>query len=112
MTPTATPTPPFGRMRIATNRLDFGKVTVSLTKSLPLEVKNSGKFNLRVNIGTLAPPFGVNGGGTFNIPKGGHQTPMITFKPAAIGAASDTLTVTSDDPKHPMKKIKVSGTGK
>ena len=99
-------------MRIATNHLNFGKVTVSLTKSLPLKVKNSGKFNLQVNIGTLAPPFGVNGSGTFDIPKGGHQTPMITFQPDTTGAVSQTLTVTSDDPKHPMKKIKVSGVGK
>ena len=99
-------------MRIATNHLDFGKVTVSLTKSLPLKVKNSGRFNLRVNIGTLAPPFGVNGSGTFDIPKGGHQTATVTFRPDATGPASDTLTVTSNDPKHPSKKIKVSGAGK
>ena len=87
-------------------------MTVSLTKPLQLNVKNSGKFNLRVNIPTLAPPFGVNGSGTFDIPKGGHQNATVTFKPEATGPASDTLTVTSDDPKHPMKNIKVSGTGK
>jgi len=112
LTPTATPTPPFGRMRIATNHLNFGKVTVSLTKPLQLNVKNSGKFNLRVNIGMLAPPFHVNGSGTFDIPKGGLQTATVTFKPDATGPASQTLIVTSDDPKHPMKKIKVSGIGK
>ena len=99
-------------MRIATNHLNFGKVTVSLTKGLPLNVKNSGKFNLRVNIGTLTPPFGVNGSGTFDIPKGGQQPVTVTFKPDATGAASQTLIVTSDDPKHPIKKIKVSGVGK
>ena len=99
-------------MRIATNRLDFGKVTVSFTKPLHLKVKNSGKFNLRVNIGTLTAPFAVNGSGTFDIPKGGHQTPMITFKPDATGAASQTLTITSDDPKHLSKKVKVTGVGK
>ena len=112
LTPTATPTPPFGRMRITTNHLRFGKVTVGATKGVPLNVKNSGKFNLRVNIPTLLPPFGVNGSGTFDIPKGGHQPVTVTFKPDATGPASDTLTVTSDDPKHPMKNIKVSGTGK
>jgi hypothetical protein len=37
---------------------------------------------------------------------------MITFQPLATGAVSQTLTVTSDDPKHPSKKIKVSGVGK
>ena len=99
-------------MRIATSHLDFGKVTVGSPKSLPLKVKNSGKFNLRVNIGTLTAPFVVNGSGTFDIPKGGHQTPMVTFQPSATGAASQTLTVTSDDPKHPSKNVKVSGVGK
>jgi len=83
-----------------------------LTKSLPLKVKNSGKFDLQVNIGTLTPPFAVDGSGTFDIPKGGHQPVTVTFKPDATGPASQTLIVTSDDPKHPMKKIKVSGTGK
>ena len=83
-----------------------------MTKPLQLNVKNSGKFNLRVNIGMLAPPFHVNGSGTFDIPKGGLQTATVTFKPDATGPASQTLIVTSDDPKHPMKKIKVSGTGK
>ena len=99
-------------MRITTNHLRFGKVTVNSTKGLELNVKNSGKFDLQVTIPTLAPPFGVNGSGTFDIPKGGQQPVTVTFKPEATGPASDTLTVTSDDPKHPMKKIKVSGTGK
>jgi len=99
-------------MHIGTNHLNFGKVTVSLTKPLPLNVKNSGKHNLRVNIGTLTPPFAVDGSGTFDIPKGGHQSATVTFKPDATGPVSDTLIVTSDDPKHSMKKIKVSGVGK
>ena len=99
-------------MRIRTNHLDFGKVTVSLTKSLPLKVKNSGKHDLRVNIGTLTAPFAVDGSGTFDIPKGGHQTATVKFRPDATGSVSQTLTVTSDDPKHPSKNIKVRGVGK
>jgi hypothetical protein len=99
-------------MSIATNHLNFGKVTVSLTQSLHLKVKNSGKFNLRVNIGTLTPPFGGSGSGTFDIPNGGNQTATVTFKPEATGPVSQTLTVTSDDPKHPSKNVKVSGVGK
>jgi len=99
-------------MRITPNKIDFGKVTVSLSKSRPLTVKNSGKFNLRVNIGTLTAPFGVNGSGTFDIPKGGNQPVTVTFKPDATGPVSQTLTVTSDDPKHLSKNIKVSGVGK
>ena len=99
-------------MRITTDSIDFGHVTVSLSRGRPLTVKNSGKFNLRVNIGTLTAPFGVNGSGTFDIPKGGHQSATVTFRPMTKGKASQTLTVTSDDPKHPSKKIKVSGLGK
>lgn len=98
--------------RLNPRNLDFGQVTVSFTKSLPLKVKNSGKFNLRVNIGTLAPPFGVNGSGTLDIPKGWHQTATVRFKPDSKGPASDTLTVTSDDPNHPMKNVTVKGIGK
>jgi hypothetical protein len=65
-----------------------------------------------VNIGTLAPPFAIDGSGTFDIPKGGHQPLTVTFKPDATGAASDTLIITSDDPRHPKKKIEVRGVGK
>ena len=83
-----------------------------MTNSLPLKVKNTGKFNLRVNIGTLTAPFGVSGSGTFDIPKGGSQPATVTFRPDATGPASQTLSVTSNDPKHPSKKIKVSGVGK
>jgi hypothetical protein len=111
-TPTATPTPPFGRMRISTNHLGFGKVKVNSTTSIPLKVKNAGKFNLQVTIGTLDPPFGVNGSGTFDIAKGHSTTATVTFQPLATGAVSQTLKVNSDDPKHPEKDIKVSGVGK
>jgi len=99
-------------MRITTNSIDFGQVTVSLSRGRPLTVKNSGKFNLRVNVGTLTAPFGVNGSGTFDIPKGGHQSATVTFQPMTKGKASQTLTVTSDDPKDLSKKIKVRGVGK
>jgi hypothetical protein len=64
------------------------------------------------DVGTLAAPFGVDNSGTLEIPKGQSTTAMITFQPTAAATASQTLVVTSDDPKHPSKEVKVSGVGK
>ena len=106
------PQPPFGRLRVATNHLNFGNVKVNSSASLPLKIQNKGKFDLQVTIGTLVSPFSVNGSGTLNIPKGKSKTATVTFQPLATGAAAQTLSVTSDDPKNPAKNVKVSGTGK
>jgi hypothetical protein len=111
-TATATPTPPFGRLRVATNHLNLGNVKVNSSASLPLKIQNKGKFDLQVTIGTLVSPFSVNGSGTFDIHKGQSKTATVTFQPLATGAAAQTLSVTSDDPKNPVKNVRVSGTGK
>lgn len=94
--------------------LSFGAVKVNSTKTKNLKVKNKGKAPLQVIIGTLGLPFKViSGGGTINLPKGKTQKVTVQFNPTATGAtAPQTLTITSDDPKHPSHNVNASGSGK
>jgi Abnormal spindle-like microcephaly-assoc'd, ASPM-SPD-2-Hydin len=112
-TPTATPTPPFGTLSVSGN-LSFGAVKINSTKTKKLKIKNKGKGGLQIIIGTLDPPFAVtSGSGTFNLPKGKTQKVTVQFNPTAKGAAApQTLTITSDDPKHPSHNVTASGSGK
>lgn len=112
-TPTATPTPPFGTLSVSGN-LNFGAVKVNSTKTKKLKIKNKGKGGLQVTIGTLDPPFAVTSGtGTFNLPKGKTQKVTVQFNPTATGTTtSQTLTITSNDPKHPSHNLNASGSGK
>ena len=111
--PTATPTPPFGTLSVSGN-LNFGAVKVNSAKTKKVKVKNKGKAPLQVIIGTLVPPFTVTGGsGTINLAKGKTQNVTVKFNPTAKGAATpQTLTITSDDPKHPSHNLNATGSGK
>ena len=111
--PTATPTPPFGTLSVSGN-LNFGAVKVNSAKTKKVKVQNKGKAPLQVIIGTLVPPFTVTGGsGTINLAKGKTQNVTVKFNPTAKGPATpQTLTITSDDPKHPSHNLNASGSGK
>jgi hypothetical protein len=111
--PTATPTPPFGTLSVSGN-LNFGAVKVNSAKTKKVKVQNKGKAPLQVIIGTLVPPFTVTGGsGTINLAKGKTQNVTVKFSPTAKGPATpQTLTITSDDPKHPSHNLNASGSGK
>jgi len=94
--------------------LSFGAVKVNSSPSKTLKVKNKGKFPLQVTIGTLDPPFNViSGSGTFNLSKGKTEKVKVQFMPTSTGATTpQTLSISSDDPKHPSKNKTASGSGK
>jgi hypothetical protein len=94
--------------------LRFGATKVNSTKTKKLKIKNKGKGDLQVTIGTLDPPFKVTGGnGTFTLSKGKSAPVTVQFNPTATGAAApQTLNITSDDPKHPSHTETASGSGK
>ncbi|HYL60340.1 MAG TPA: choice-of-anchor D domain-containing protein [Candidatus Acidoferrales bacterium] len=110
--PSATPTPGLGRLRVAPQPLQFHKVAVNSFKDKTLKVKNRGMGDLHVTIGSLTPPFSVTGGGSIVIPKGQMATATITFAPNATGTASQTLVINSDDPTLPLEDLNVVGIGK
>lgn len=110
--PSATPTPGLGVMHVSATQLQFHKVAVNSFKNKSLKIKNKGKGDLHVTIGSLAPPFSVAGSGAFTIPKGQMTKATIAFVPAATGTASQTLNITSDDPSLPMQSVNAIGIGK
>jgi hypothetical protein len=110
--PSATPTPGMGRMLVSPPQLQFHNVAVNSSRNKTLKVRNRGMGDLHVTIGPLTPPFSVTGGGSLTIPKGKMTRATITFAPAATGTASQTLSVTSDDPAQPMKNVNAVGVGK
>jgi len=63
-------------------------------------------------IGTLAPPFTVTGSGTIDLPKGKTKNVSVKFTPTSKSATTpQTLSISSDDPKHPSKNKTASGSG-
>jgi hypothetical protein len=93
--------------------LSFGSVKVNSTKSKKLKIKNKGKAPLQVIVGTLNPPFTVSGNGTFTLSKGKTRNVSVHFMPTTKGSTpSQTLSITSDDPKHPSHNLTASGSGK
>jgi hypothetical protein len=89
-------------------------VKVGSSKTEKLKVENKGKFPLQVTVGTLPPPFTVtSGSGPAVLAKKKSETVTVEFQPTVAGAATpQTLVITSDDPKHPMKDETATGSGK
>jgi Abnormal spindle-like microcephaly-assoc'd, ASPM-SPD-2-Hydin len=101
-----------GSIRLSRSRLNFGKVAQTSTKQETFKMEDVGKGDLHVTVGTLQPPFQVQGGGSITVTKGQPATVTVVFAPTGSGRLSQTLTVSSDDPKHPSRSVTVSGTGK
>jgi hypothetical protein len=59
----------------------------------------------------LPAPYTVEAGaGDFSLPPGGAKPVTIEFAPTTVSAKNPALlTVDSNDPKHPVKTVKISG---
>jgi hypothetical protein len=69
----------------------------------------SASSTLAVEVGTLAQPFVVSGSGQYSLAPAGSATVTIVFSPDTVGMASQTLAITSGDPKHPHAGVVISG---
>jgi hypothetical protein len=106
---------PAPQIAVAPTTLAFGDVTVGATSgALTFTVSNTGTATLT---GTIA-----RGGGTstefafspsaFSIPASGAPvTVSVTYAPAAVGADSGTLVVSSNDAASPTVSVSLSGNG-
>ncbi len=89
--------------------LNFGDVTVGLTKQMMFTVSNTGDSTLTVN--SITYPSGFTGnwtGGT--IAANASVTVAVTFKPTAAQSYSGMLTVSSDKTGG-TDTLQISGTG-
>jgi hypothetical protein len=78
--------------------------------SRTLLVRNlSSTSTLVLNVGSLAAPFTVAGGGQYSLAPRASASVTITFNPDILGSASQELPIISSDPKHPLVNVAVSG---
>ena len=55
----------------------------------------------------------VSGGGPYEISKGPGITVTVQYEPSGSGVTDNAaIAVTSNDPKHPMASVVLSGKGK
>jgi len=106
--------PATGSARLSRSSLNFGRVALGSTKTATFTIRNVGTGDLHLTVGTLQTPFQVSGSGAMTLVKG-QTSPVISvqFTPASSGAVpSQTLTVSSNDFKHPSLPVTVVGAGK
>ena len=90
---------------------DFGNVPVTTTKNLSLLVRNEGTLQLTGSFATSGAPFSV-ASTTFSLAPGAHASVIVRFSPTANGAASGTLTVSSNDPDASPLNLTLNGYGR
>lgn len=101
---------------VSPSSLSFGAVIVGQSSTLMLTIANSGNAsgtvssiaksgsaNFALGAGAPATPFSVAAGASITVP--------VVFTPSAAGAASGTLTITSNNPTTPVATVALSGTG-
>lgn len=82
------------------------------TASKTLTIKNSSKTGTLIgSVAALSAPFTVTAGsGAFILAPGQEETVTVQFAPTSAGAASTSLVIASNDPKHPSVNVKITGT--
>lgn len=104
---------PVPNLTIAPAVLAFGSVQTGQTEDLTLTLGNSGNADLTVSqlsftdarflVVSPAVPLTVRAGAT--------ATLTLRFQPNKTGAASDALTIVSNDPSHGSVQVAVTGLG-
>lgn len=101
-----------GVLSASTTTLSFGDVAVSNSATQTLTVTNTGTGAVNISQATLSgAAFSVVGGtpsGTLQV--GQSASMQVQFSPTASGAASGTITITSDA-SDPTVTVALSGTG-
>jgi HYDIN/CFA65/VesB-like, Ig-like domain len=112
--PSATPTPtgPPGKLRLSTHRLGFGKTRVGAPRTRAFKIKNRGKGALTVSLTDPGAPFSIVGGpAIITIPAKQKIRVAIQFAPGSSGKVAGALSLTSDDPRHPLVTVTLAGKG-
>ena len=100
-------------IKVSRARINFGNVRIGKTKSASFRIRNAGKGDLHVTLGSLQVPFQV-AGVTLTLAGGKSSPPMtVQFTPTASGdVPPQILTISSDDPKHPSATVTLLGKAK
>jgi len=130
---TATPTPVAGKLTVSPKSINFGTVTVNMSKLKTVKVTNAGKvkknsaplpilIEMETVAGTPTPsPFSVNTQCTDDdLQPGGKAVPKnetscevsVQFEPTQAVSYSGTLTIIDNLEPSGMQTVKLSGRGK
>ena len=109
----ATAVSPAPQISLSASSLQLGTVTIGSTRNSTVTISNLGTADLNVSLISLAgTEFAVSGITTpKTIAAGTSATATLAFQPTTAGAASGTLTITSNDPNTPSATVSLSGTG-
>jgi subtilisin family serine protease len=92
--------------------LDFGEVLIGQTKSLALDVFNSGTVSLAVSsirVSNLQDfDLGVS---SLTVPPQRTESLSVTFNPRAEGVRTSTVSISSNDPARALSTATLRGTG-
>lgn len=91
--------------------LNFGSVLTGATKSLALVVHNLGEQNLEIfEVSSNDTQFVIPERWFVVNPAQSHYL-MVAFAPVRSGSFTAQLTLKSNDPTYPVKKVQLKGTG-
>ena len=95
--------------------VDFGPVLTGHTASLALHLGNQGNANLTITSITVAggsPAFSWTGAALpLTLAPGGSQNLNLSFHPTGISTYSDTLVISSNDPRKSAVRLALTGSG-
>ncbi|MBM4130839.1 choice-of-anchor D domain-containing protein, partial [bacterium] len=98
--------------QIAPATLAFGDVYLTQNAVLAAAVANVGCASLQVtSIAIDNPVFTADVTAPFAVAPGATQVINVTFAPVAVGPATGTLTLTTNDVAHPVLTVALTGTG-
>jgi len=92
--------------------VSFGNVTVGVSNSQTLTIKNPGTATLSITQASLSGTAFTSSGLTLplSVPAGGSSTFNVTFAPTSAGTASGSVTLINNTPNSPLV-VPFSGTG-
>ncbi|MGQ9609334.1 MAG: choice-of-anchor D domain-containing protein [bacterium] len=91
--------------------LDFGRVEVGKSSTKDFKIYNTGDGELQItNISSNHSNFTVINDSTKVLP-GSFITVLVRFMPQSVGLKSGTITINSNDPDEPTKRVSVIGNG-
>ncbi|GAB2912355.1 choice-of-anchor D domain-containing protein [Streptomyces mayteni] len=101
----------YPHITVTPQNLNFPGVPVCLSTLLPVNVHNSGAVPLTVTAAqTTTAAFSATPA-TLTVGPGATSTLTVRFRPTTVGTASDTLTITSNDPNTGDVRVGLTGTG-
>jgi hypothetical protein len=106
------PPAPKPQLRASPTQLDFGSRRVGQSRTKTLTLRNAGRTNLDVSVGTPSAPFAIqSGGGSFTLLKGKSRKVRIGFSPSGEGRIRQELSISSTDPVRPDFTVPLLGRG-